>query len=62
MRAIVENINTTDIEALIQAWTHVIQALVGGIGALAFVLAFLWKIARSGESDSAVSFSLDGIP
>ena len=42
MPGIVENINTTDIEALIQAWTHVIQALVGGIGGLAFALAFLW--------------------
>lgn len=29
---------------LILTWTHIGQALVGSIGALAFVLAFLWKM------------------
>lgn len=30
--------------ALIKTWTSIGQALVGSIGALAFVLAFLWKM------------------
>jgi hypothetical protein len=42
--AVVENIDTSSIQTLIAAWTHVIQALVGAIGGLAFALAFLWKI------------------
>ena len=29
---------------LILTWTHIGQALVGSVGALAFVLAFLWKM------------------
>jgi len=29
---------------LIETWTGIGQALVGSIGALAFVLAFLWKM------------------
>jgi len=29
---------------LILTWTHIGQALVGSIGALAFIGAFLWKI------------------
>jgi hypothetical protein len=29
---------------LILTWTHMGQALVGSIGALAFIFAFLWKI------------------
>ena len=32
------------IQNLITAWIHVAQALVGSIGALAFVFAFLWKM------------------
>lgn len=54
MPGIVENINTTDIEALIQAWTHVIQALVGGIGGLAFALAFLWTKAARDKAGTGV--------
>ena len=34
----------TPIKDLIITWTHIGQALVGSIGALAFVLAFLWKM------------------
>jgi hypothetical protein len=31
---------------LILTWTHIGQALVGSIGALAFVMAFQWKVKR----------------
>jgi hypothetical protein len=36
--------NVTPITNLILTWTHIGQALVGSIGALAFIFAFLWKI------------------
>jgi hypothetical protein len=36
--------NMTPITDLILTWTHIGQALVGSIGALAFIFAFLWKI------------------
>jgi hypothetical protein len=36
--------NVTPITDLILTWTHIGQALVGSIGALAFIFAFLWKI------------------
>jgi hypothetical protein len=29
---------------LINTWIHIGQALVGSVGALAFIFAFLWKI------------------
>jgi hypothetical protein len=32
------------IQDLILTWTHIGQLLVGSIGALAFVFAFLWKM------------------
>ena len=32
------------IQELILTWTHIGQLLVGSIGALAFVFAFLWKM------------------
>jgi hypothetical protein len=32
------------IQELLQRWVLVAQALVGSIGALAFVFAFLWKV------------------
>jgi hypothetical protein len=32
------------IQDLLQRWVLIAQALVGSIGALAFVFAFLWKI------------------
>jgi len=35
---------TAPILDLILTWTHMAQALVGSIGALAFIFAFLWKI------------------
>lgn len=34
----------TPVVDLITTWTRIGQALVGSIGALAFVLAFLWKM------------------
>jgi hypothetical protein len=34
----------TNIQSLINAWTHIGQLLVGSIGGLAFVFAFLWKM------------------
>jgi hypothetical protein len=36
--------NITPITDLINSWIHIGQALVGSIGALAFIFAFLWKI------------------
>ena len=36
--------DTTAIRTLIDQWVSVGQALVGSIGALAFVFAFLWKM------------------
>lgn len=33
-----------DVQNLLHAWVLVGQALVGSIGALAFVFAFLWKM------------------
>ena len=38
---------------LITNWIHIGQALVGSIGALAFIFAFLWKIT-SVEAKSAL--------
>ena len=38
---------------LINTWIHIGQALVGSIGALAFILAFLWKVT-SVEAKSAL--------
>ena len=34
----------SEITKLINNWIHIGQALVGSIGALAFIFAFLWKI------------------
>lgn len=36
--------DVTPITNLITNWIHIGQALVGSIGALAFIFAFLWKI------------------
>jgi hypothetical protein len=38
------NIDATPIQALLDQWVLVGQALVGSVGALAFVFAFLWKM------------------
>src|SRR5450631_1937508 len=38
---------------LILSWTHIGQALVGSVGALAFIGAFLWKITAV-EAKSAL--------
>ena len=46
--------NVTPITDLILTWTHIGQALVGSIGALAFIFAFLWKITAA-ESKSALA-------
>jgi hypothetical protein len=45
--------NITPITDLILTWTHIGQALVGSIGALAFIFAFLWKITAV-EAKSAL--------
>ena len=37
-------VDTTSIRDLLEQWVAVGQALVGSIGALAFVFAFLWKM------------------
>jgi hypothetical protein len=34
----------SSIQTLITNWTHIGQLLVGSIGGLAFVFAFLWKM------------------
>jgi hypothetical protein len=38
----------TAITTLINTWIHIGQALVGSIGALAFIFAFIWKITSVG--------------
>lgn len=43
----------TPLTNLINNWIHIGQALVGSIGALAFIFAFLWKIT-SVEAKSAL--------
>ena len=44
----------TDIQNLINTWIHIGQALVGSIGVLAFIFAFIWKITAV-ESKSALA-------
>ena len=44
----------SSIQNLILTWTHIGQALVGSIGALAFIFAFIWKITAV-ESKSALA-------
>jgi uncharacterized membrane protein len=39
---------------LINTWIHIGQALVGSVGALAFIFAFIWKITAV-ESKSALA-------
>ena len=39
---------------LITTWIHIGQALVGSVGALAFIFAFIWKITAV-ESKSALA-------
>ena len=46
--------NIAPITDLITTWIHIGQALVGSIGALAFIFAFIWKIT-AGESKSALA-------
>jgi hypothetical protein len=46
--------NVAPITDLINTWIHIGQALVGSIGALAFIFAFLWKITAV-ESKSALA-------
>ena len=46
--------NVTPLVDLINVWIHIGQALVGSIGALAFIFAFLWKITAV-ESKSALA-------
>jgi len=42
------------IQDLITTWIHIGQALVGSVGALAFIFAFIWKITAV-ESKSALA-------
>jgi uncharacterized membrane protein len=42
------------LQDLINTWIHIGQALVGSIGALAFIFAFIWKITAV-ESKSALA-------
>jgi uncharacterized membrane protein len=44
----------TPIQDMINIWIHIGQALVGSIGALAFIFAFIWKITAV-ESHSALA-------
>jgi hypothetical protein len=46
--------NVAPLLDLIQTWTHIGQALVGSIGALALIGAFLWKITAV-EARSALA-------
>jgi len=43
----------TPITNLINTWIHIGQALVGSVGVLAFIFAFIWKITAV-ESKSAL--------
>jgi hypothetical protein len=45
---------TKPITDVITTWIHVGQAMVGSIGILAFVFAFLWKVTAA-ESHSALA-------
>jgi hypothetical protein len=36
--------DVSQLQSLLQGWTHVVQALVASIGGLAFAIAFVWKI------------------
>lgn len=45
--------NIAPIQDLITTWIHIGQALVGSIGALAFIFAFIWKITAV-ESKTAL--------
>jgi hypothetical protein len=42
------------LQDLINVWIHIGQVLVGSIGALAFIFAFIWKITAV-ESHSALA-------
>jgi hypothetical protein len=53
MVRLVSSPNVAPIVDLINTWIHIGQALVGSIGALAFIFAFLWKIT-SVEAKSAL--------
>jgi uncharacterized membrane protein len=44
----------TPLTDLINNWIHIGQALVGSIGALAFIFAFIWKITAV-ETKSALA-------
>lgn len=44
----------TPITNLITTWIHIGQALVGSVGALAFIFAFIWRITAV-ESQSALA-------
>ena len=46
--------NIAPLTDLITNWIHIGQALVGSIGALAFIFAFIWKITAV-ESHSALA-------
>lgn len=46
--------NVAPITDLITTWIHIGQALVGSIGALAFIFAFLWKMTAV-EAHSALA-------
>ena len=46
--------DVSPITELITTWIHIGQALVGSIGVLAFVFAFLWKVTAA-ESHSALA-------
>ena len=46
--------NIAPIQDLITTWIHIGQALVGSVGALAFIFAFIWKITAV-ESKSALA-------
>ncbi len=46
--------NLTPITELINTWIHIGQALVGSVGILAFIFAFIWKITAV-ESKSALA-------
>ena len=54
MTLLVNDPNLTPITDLINTWIHIGQALVGSVGILAFIFAFIWKITAV-ESKSALA-------
>ena len=54
MAFLAANPDIAPITELINTWIHIGQALVGSIGALAFIFAFQCMYSHSGNENSAI--------